>query len=170
MMVAVESVVLNYIREVMRATHIFSLLADAVTSVDCQGWISIHRYVVVHWRRMPNLLTLERVVDGGMADNLTAEIVKATKTYGGLIAIDIQEKLITFWHGLCIHILGCQNRVTFQLCDFHLPYMIGVHCMAHWTNLAVQTLSEIDMVKRVEELLGSLFTYLNSSLKWRIKF
>lgn len=94
MVKVVMHVVLNYTREVLHATQFYSFSANAVTFVGCQSWIFVHGYVVIDWRCMAILLNLEMVVDGGMANNLMTVIVKTAKTYGGLIAIDIQVKLI----------------------------------------------------------------------------
>jgi hypothetical protein len=39
------------------------------------------------------------------------------------------------------------------------PFMIGVHCMSHYTNLIVQTLFRMGIVKKVENVLQSLYAY-----------
>ena len=64
--------------------HFFSLsCGKVITCIDFQSWICIHGYVVIDWKHVPVLLTLEKVVDGGTTDNLTLVIMRATKTFGG---------------------------------------------------------------------------------------
>jgi len=43
-----------------------------------------------------------------------------------------------------------QNRV---------PFMSGVHCMAQCTNLVVQTLSNLSLVGKFENLFASMHNY-----------
>ncbi len=38
-------------------------------------------------------------------------------------------------------------------------HMVGVHCVAHRTNLIIQPLSFFLMVSRIESLLQTLYTY-----------
>jgi len=40
-----------------------------------------------------------------------------------------------------------------QIHDDYAPYSIGVHCMAHWMNLAMQTLLVFPLVKHIENML-----------------
>jgi hypothetical protein len=48
--------------------------------------------------------------------------------------------------------------------------MVGVHCMTHHTNLVVQTLSEFEVVKHVEDILAALYSYFSSSPKRSLEF
>jgi len=48
------------------------------------------------WKRIPILLTLERVVEGRNTDNLTIVITQALMQQGGLTQEEIVEKLICF--------------------------------------------------------------------------
>ncbi len=41
----------------------------------------------------------------------------------------------------------------------HAPFVSGVHCMAHRTNLVVQTLSALSLVSKIESLLASMYNY-----------
>ncbi len=43
--------------------------------------------------------------------------------------------------------------------------MIGVHCMNHHTNLTIQILSQIGIVRKIEDVLQSLYAYFFQSLK-----
>lgn len=43
--------------------------------------------------------------------------------------------------------------------------MIGVHCMAHWTSLAIQTFLILPMVDHLETIIQSLYEYFFNSPK-----
>jgi hypothetical protein len=48
----------------------FFQFQDEVTTINNQSWISIHCYVVEHWRQVSILLTLEQLVEGGTTINI----------------------------------------------------------------------------------------------------
>jgi len=60
--------------------------------------------------------------------------------------------------------------VTIQLKEENAPFTIGVHCMSHGTNLAVQTLFKMGIVRKIEDVLQSLYTYFSHSPKKTQKF
>jgi hypothetical protein len=43
------------------------------------------------------------------------------------------------------------------------PYLSGVHCMAHRTNLAIAMLSSLKLVSKVESLLAKMYNYFAHS-------
>ncbi len=45
---------------------------------------------------MPTLLNLERIVDGGMFDNLITMIIHSLVIFGGMSKIDITNKVVCF--------------------------------------------------------------------------
>jgi ubiquinone/menaquinone biosynthesis C-methylase UbiE len=47
---------------------------------------------------------------------------------------------------------------------------MGVHCMVHSTNFAVQTLSHLAMVKRTKSLLSTFYNYFYKSPKRHLEF
>ncbi len=55
----------------------FSIICDEVTTLDNQSWISIYVYSIQDWERVPMLLYLQRVTEGGGADNITKMIHRA---------------------------------------------------------------------------------------------
>jgi hypothetical protein len=48
--------------------------------------------------------------------------------------------------------------------------MVGVHYMAHGTNLAMQTLSKLLLVSRLEGLFQTLHSYSNMIPKHHLEF
>jgi hypothetical protein len=57
-----------------------------------------------------------------------------------------------------------------QLREKYSIYMTGQNYMAHRTNLVVQTLSDLLLVVKLEELLQSLYSYFTSSPKQHLEF
>ena len=138
----------------MQVATFFSLSCDEVTSVNYQSWISVHDYVLRDWKRIPLLLTLERVVEGGTTYNLTSVIANVAHAYEGLS----KQKIRGFdhiWGRWGVHIprykFGRYCATYQQACTF----MVGVHCMAHCTNLVVQTLSGFWGVETYKTSLGN---------------
>jgi hypothetical protein len=52
----------------------------------------------------------------------------------------------------------------------HSPYAIGFHDFAHCTNLAVEALSNLPVVQKLENLCKSLHPYFASSPKCHLEF
>ncbi len=81
---------------VVQSTKFLFLSIDEVTTIDCQGWIVIHMYVVEGWKHIHILLTLEQVLFGAIANNLTKVIVGSLLQYGGFLKTNLVSKLIKF--------------------------------------------------------------------------
>jgi hypothetical protein len=47
--------------------------------------ISIHGYVVENWRKVLLLLNLQKVIEGGESNNLTAMLVNFVHTFGDFL-------------------------------------------------------------------------------------
>jgi hypothetical protein len=58
-----------------------------------------------------------------------------------------------------------RNGVTHQLQNKFAPHFKGIHCMAQHTNLVMQMLSHILVVKYIEDLLQSLYFFFHSPKK-----
>ena len=54
--------------------------------------------------------------------------------------------------------------VTTQLQELHAPHVIGMHCMAHHTSLAIRYLSGLEPVQHIESLLQYLHSFSPSPL------
>ncbi|KAG0595345.1 hypothetical protein M758_UG159300 [Ceratodon purpureus] len=102
------------LKEVSSASYI-ALSADETSTLDNGSWISIHAYVVKDWVRVPYLISLEQVVDGAAAINLTAVLIKALKSGGGLDDSAICSKLLSFGADGVSTFQGARNGVTVQL-------------------------------------------------------
>jgi hypothetical protein len=60
--------------------------------------------------------------------------------------------------------------ITTQVKENTTPYFIGVHCMAHQTNLTIITLLKMPFVFHIEAMLYSLYAFFVHSLKKYLEF
>jgi hypothetical protein len=96
---------------------------------------------------------LEQLINGGTIDSFTNVIVGNVLQYGGLLESNLASKLINFGaYGVSIF-QGAKSGVTAQLKEKFAPYMLGVHCVAHQTNLAIQTLLKLPLIFKIESML-----------------
>jgi hypothetical protein len=66
---------------------------------------------------------------------------------------------------------GTRTSITKQIHDNDVPNKyLGIHCMAHHTNLVMQTLSNLHLVIYLENLLQTLHKYFSHSLQKHLKF
>ncbi len=85
--------------------------------------------------------------------NINVILLKWMAKYGELLV----EKCGSWW--VCIScdkkfvFQGNYIKVTFQLKSHVTPFLIGVHCMAHRTNLVVVMLSKLPLVSCIEFML-----------------
>ena len=127
-------------------------------------------YIVRDWKRISLLLALKRVVEDGTSKNPTTLIVSVAHAHDSLSNETIKEGLITFGADVVFVFQDAKSNVIVQLINNHAPFMVGVHCMAYQTNLVVQTLSDFEVVKYVEDLLASLYSSFNFSPKLTLEF
>ncbi len=70
-----------------------SLTCDEVSIIDNQSWLLIHVYVVQNWLRISNFLSLEHVMVGLGANNLTLVFMQALIHQRGLTKELISNRL-----------------------------------------------------------------------------
>jgi hypothetical protein len=122
---------LKQIQIIVVIASFLSLSADEVIAIENQSWISMHAYVMHAWKRIPILLTLQHIVEGGNVDNLTIIIVQAFMQQGGLIQKETTKRLICFGFNGASIFQGCPTSATFQLKEKFAPCMMVQHYMAH---------------------------------------
>ncbi len=82
-----------------------------------------------------------------------------------------KKKLICFRVNVINVFQGTRTSITKQIHDNYVPNKyLGIHYMAHHTNLATQTLSNLPLVIYFENLLQTLHSYFSHSLKKHLKF
>jgi hypothetical protein len=75
-------------------------------------------YTIEDWKKVLILLNLEKVVDGATFDNLSVVILRFQIIFGGLLEMDIANKVVYF---------GVDSIVVFQ----RLKTGVIVQCMAN---------------------------------------
>ena len=155
-------------KEIVSTAPYFSITCDEVTILDNQSWINIHIYTIQEWEKMPMLLSLQRVTEGGAADNITKVILGAFTNEGGLTPHRIRDRFIAFGADGASVLQGKKNGVT-KLQVSHAPHMQGMHCVVHRSNLAMQCLSDLEMVARIETILVALHKYFSKFPKCHLE-
>jgi hypothetical protein len=77
----------------------------------------------------------------------------------------INKKLTTFGVDDVFIFQGVRSRVIKQIFDGWAPHSMGVHCMAHRTNIVVQNLSHLPMLNKIEGFLSTFYNYFCKSPK-----
>lgn len=162
---AMNEVLRHHVCKLISSSDFLSFSADEVTTLDNQCWVSVHAYVVKDWKRVPILLSLARNSLGQTAENLHDMIVSAVKNETDLSDFDLARKTICFAADGAATFQGCRNGVTALLTRQNAPYINGVHCCAHRTNLAADKLSGLAIVANIERLCQTLYTYFHKSPK-----
>lgn len=53
------------------------------------------------------------------------------------------------------------TRITKQIKDSWVLSLMGVHCVAHWTNLAIQSLGDLTLIAHIEVFMMNTYGYFN---------
>jgi len=104
-------------------------------------------------------------VDGATFNNLSVVIVCFLIVFGGLLEMDITNKVVYFGVDGVTIFQGLKTGVTIQFMAKDSFYIVDIHCMAHQCNLAVQTFSSLTLIGKIESLLASMYLYYNQSPK-----
>jgi hypothetical protein len=72
---------------------------------------------------------------------------------GGLKEEELATKLVYFGADGVNIFQGFKYTITVKIQCQYVPFIMVVHCMAHWTNLAIQTLLNLYLVFHIECLL-----------------
>ncbi len=80
--------------------------------------------------------------------------------FGGLSETNLANKHVCFGVDKVTIFQGGKNGVIAQIMQKHAPFVSGVHCMAHRTNLVVQTLSFLSLLSEIKSMLVSMCTII----------
>jgi hypothetical protein len=160
-----HSIVFVATKMVVHATRYLVVSYNEMMMINNRSLVSIHAYLMEGFKHIPILLHLERLVGGGNVDNLTNVILKSLMVNGGLTMEEINNKLISFGFNGVVVFTYVHNGVITQITKKATPFMFDVHCVAHWTNLIMQTLSMKPLMHKLEGLLQATYTYFSSSPK-----
>jgi hypothetical protein len=160
----------EHTKNVMGLARYFSISADEVTSSDNQSWLSLHAYIPLGFKRCSILLALIRLVDGNGADAIREAVMSMVHWHSGLNEDQIPNRPVNFGADRVSVFQGSQRGVTTQLQNHVAPFMRGIHCMAHRTNLAVEPLSNLPLVAKLESLCQAMYAYFSHSPKKHLEF
>jgi len=99
---------------------------------------------------------------------------------GRLTKEEVAKKLLCFWCKWDFCFLRGETCVRKQMKDDWAPFSMGVHCVAHWINLAVQFLSNLTLFARLEVFMEicihifhilqtGIWSFRNLLLPWKPK-
>jgi hypothetical protein len=165
MAIAMHNVILKQTMLLIQHARFISITCDEVTTLDNQSWIFVHVYIVKSWCRVPILLNLERIVNGGTSNNLTSVIIRSLAIFDGTSEIDIANKVVCFGADGVTIFQSLKTSVIVQWVSKHCPFVVGIHCMGHWCNLIIQTSSSLTFVEKIEGKLSFMYTYYIQSPK-----
>jgi hypothetical protein len=163
-------VLAEHTKAVIQEARYFSLSTGEVMARGGESWLSMHLYVSLDFKLVSILLALVRLVDGNGADALKETMYSQLCFHSRLEKKQIGERLVCFGVDGVSVFQGSRNGVTMQLQEYADPFMFGVHCMAHRTNLAVQPMSDLPLVAKLESLCQALYAYFNHSSKRSLEF
>ncbi len=148
-----HKVLLEAIKAAFATTSFITVNADEVTIIDNIQWLSIHLYMVQQWKRIPILLYMETINMFATSNNIFVFMLKCLLEFGGLRLEEFCEKLVNIGCNGSSVFQGHKIRVTQQFKKKVVPFVTGVHCFAHKTNLIVITMSDVPFVHQFEFLL-----------------
>jgi hypothetical protein len=91
MSTAMHNVILKHNMLLVQQARFISINCDKVTNLDNYSWIYVHVYIVENWRKVPIILNLERIVNGGTSNNLTFVIIHSL-----VVFCDNTNKVVCF--------------------------------------------------------------------------
>ena len=144
---------------------------DESTAVDNTSWLCLHVYVMHNWSRKPLLLTLQKLdSDGYTADSLLTVITGILAYHSKMELEQIAAKLICFGADGVSSFQGCRNEVSKQLLENWCPFVLQIHYFGYKFNLVVKTLSDLEIVGEIEDLIKVTHAYFAHSPKKYAEF
>ena len=148
-----------------------AVTCDESTTVDNTSWLCLHVYVMHNWNRKPLLLTLQKLDSNGyIVDSLLTMITRILAYHGKMEPEQIVAKLIYFGADGASSFQGCRNGVSKQLLENWCPFVLQIHYFGHKFNLVVKTLSDLEIVGEIEDLIEVTHAYFAHSPKKYAEF
>ena len=97
-------------------------------------------------------------------------IIDALTQVAKMEKLALAKTLLCFGADCVSTFQGPDPGVTHQIQSKYALFALDVHCMAHRCNLAFTTLSQLDIMSRIEGLLKSFHAYFKHSLKRHLEF
>ncbi len=123
-----------------------------------------------NWKCVFILLTLEKVEEGATLDNIKGVILDAMGKYGGFTNFDMAFQWICLGCDGDLVFQGIWSKVITQTKEQIAPFLIGVHYVAHRTNLVILVLNKLSLVMHIEGMLQSLYAFFSHNSKKVLEF
>jgi hypothetical protein len=150
----------------VEAAPFISFSADESTTVNNSSIIVVHCYIMSNWDRQPLLVALMKMeFNGTTSDSLTKLIVNVLSINYGLDETAIASKLLCFGVDGVAVFQDRYNGVTKQIIEQHIPFSVGMHCYGHRLQLCAKSLSQLDLLSSIEDLLLKSHAYFSHSPK-----
>jgi hypothetical protein len=120
--------------------------------------------------KVPILICVDQIVDGLSFNNLIKMIMNFMMKGGRLSKEELSKKLLCSRADGMNVFQGGKTKVTKQIKDSWAPFSMGVHCVAHHTNLAMQSLGDLTFIAKIESFMLNMYGYFNHSPKRHMKF
>ena len=127
--------------------------------VDNIAWVCMHVYTIKDHVHQANLLCVHKMRANSTAENLYLEVKKALNEIAGMDDLIIAKKLVCVGADGAAIMQGERTSLCARLQTSIAPYMLGIHYMAHWMNLAYKIVSTFPTVSKVEDLIHELHLY-----------
>jgi hypothetical protein len=157
-------------KTIIQNAKFVSLKCDEVISMDNASWANVHGYIVQDWCYIPLLLNVKHAIFGSKVNSITLLIMNSLMTERGSQEEDLTTKMVCFGVDGVITFQGLRSRIIVQIQQQYAPFVIGVHCMAHQINLAVQTFSHLPLISRIETFWQCLYVYFSHGPKRHLEF
>jgi len=118
------------------------------------------------WIKWPILDGVNKIVNGFRSNNVIKVIINTLLKGGGLNKEDFSKKQFMFKkNGL--NVFGGRGQEWHSKLKIH---GMGVHCVAHRTNLVIQFWGDLIFIARIESFMFNMYDYFNHLFKQNLKF
>jgi hypothetical protein len=93
------------------------------------------------------------------SDDIFYLMVKCMLDFGGLGVEEQARKLVSIGCDRSNVFQGHQISVTMQFWNKFSPFITGVHCFAHRTNLGIITLLNVLLMHQLEGILQNMYVF-----------
>ena len=124
------------------------------------GWVCINAYFVEEHVRKVCYVGVSKLECSATSNAILRLLIESMTTNGGMSLRDLSQKIICVGVDGCSVMHGIRAGFCVQLKRLYAPYMVGIHCMAHRTNLAYKILQSFDCVQKIEDLVRKAYVVI----------
>ncbi len=123
-----------------------------------------------NWTKIPILFCLNQVSVYATSNNIFVLMFKWFLEFGGSRFKTSGGKLVNMGCNGTSVFQGHQTNMTLQFKGKVTPFLNGVHCFAHETNLVLVTLLNINLVCWLEGILQNMYEIFTHNPKYLTEF